>query len=340
MWMAGLLDPRSLFLDWESPLMSASTWIRRPRGFTLIELLVVIAIIAILISLLLPAVQAARESARRTQCANNLKQVALAMHSYHDSNGCFPFALIQFAGGRYSCITGVLPYMEQTPLFASYNTNLGSRDVANTTTSSTIIASLICPTMTVPYAKPDFAQNDFLAPTSYAASNGDAYADLYSRRHIYGVPRGVIIGATTTNNGDTTAPLTTQSNPPISIASITDGSSNTYFLGEQDYALKNDFFSSTSPRAGEFRGGQGVWAHGYPRGLNFSAWGKFNHHLVTTDNTSEESGIYSFRSQHPGGAYFAFVDGTVRFLKESIAKNVYRSLATRAGGEVVSADSF
>jgi prepilin-type N-terminal cleavage/methylation domain-containing protein/prepilin-type processing-associated H-X9-DG protein len=310
-----------------------------PRGFTLIELLVVIAIIAVLIALLLPAVQSAREAARRAQCTNNLKQIALGMHNYHDTNGCFPFALIQ-ASGRYSCFTGILPYLEQAPLFAAYNTSVGPRDMANTTTSGTTVSAYLCPSMSVPYQKPDISFSDFLAPTSYATSNGDVYANLYSGSHLYGMPKGVIIGATSTNSGDTVNPLTTTTWPAISVGSITDGSSNTVFLGEQDYALKNDFFASTTERAGMFRGGQGVWAHGYPRGLNFSTWGKFNHHLVNDDVTSEENGIYSFRSQHPGGAHFAFADGSIRFVKESIAKTIYRGLSTRAGGEVISADSY
>jgi prepilin-type N-terminal cleavage/methylation domain-containing protein/prepilin-type processing-associated H-X9-DG protein len=312
----------------------------RPKAFTLIELLVVIAIIGILISLLLPAVQSAREAARRVQCVNNLKQLSLAMHNYHDANGCFPYALINTNGGRFSCMTGILPYIEQGPLFAAYNTSVGSRDVANRTSAATMVSSFLCPSMNLPYSKPDPFYNDYLAPTSYAFSNGSKYANLYSGRHKYGEPDGVVIGDATTNSGDTEDPLLKIALPPITVGSVRDGSSNTYFIGEQDYALKDDFFGSTTTRAGAYRGGQGVWAHGYPRGLNFSSWSTFNKHTISSTADSEENGSYSFRSQHPGGVNFAFVDGSVRFLKDSISKNIYRGLSTRSGGEVISANAY
>ena len=83
-----------------------------------------------------------------------------------------------------------------------------------------------------------------------------------------------------------------------------------------------------------------MWAHGYPRGLNFSTWAKFNHHLVATPADGELNGSYSFRSQHPGGANFAFVDGSVRFVKDGISKTIYRGLSTRAGREAISSDSY
>jgi len=309
------------------------------RGFTLIELLVVIAIIAVLIGLLLPAVQSAREAARRAQCTNNLKQIGLALHNYHGVNNCFPPAYITTNHSMFSCFTALLPHMEQTPLFNAYNFDLKTKDAANTTTLSTPLASYLCPSMSLPYRKPDPAFEDFQAPASYATCSGDAYAELYSRRHIYGLPRGVIMAEATTNNGDT-EPLQTLPNPPINIAAITDGSTQTVVVGEQDYGLKNDFFPSTNKRAGQFRGGQGVWAHGYPRNGNFSTWATFNKHTVETPAESEENGAYAFRSLHPGGASFAFADGSVRFVKTTVSKPVYRALGSRAGGEVISSDSY
>ena len=177
--------------------------------------------------------------------------------------------------------------------------------------------------MTLPYAKPDFSVEDYLAPTSYTTSNGDVYANLYSGRHLYGVPKGVIIGATSTNTDDPDNPLTTVSHPPVSVGAITDGSSNTILGGEQDYGLKNDFFSSTNKRAGQLRGGQGVWAHGYPRGLNFSTWGKFNLHTVNDDVTSEENGISLVPQPALRRRNFVLADGSVRFFKDSISKPIY-----------------
>jgi prepilin-type N-terminal cleavage/methylation domain-containing protein/prepilin-type processing-associated H-X9-DG protein len=319
-----------------------SVWTARlRRGFTLIELLVVIAIIGVLIALLLPAVQAAREAARRSQCTNNLKQIGLALHSYHDVNGAFPASMNSWSTGAYfAAFTAILPYLEQAPLFASYNLNLNNTDSANTTATLTQITTYLCPSMAPPYAKPDPAHNDFAAPCSYATSTGSRYAWAWSATATYGTPDGVLVpNEVWTSSGGPLVP-----NGPVGLKDITDGTSQTYVVGEQDYALKNYFFSPPDPRAGQLKGGGGVWCDGYTASESFSAFGPFNgHDYVGTSggpDYRERSGIASFRSQHPGGANFLYADGTVRFLKEGVARTVYRALATRAGGEVLSSDSY
>jgi prepilin-type N-terminal cleavage/methylation domain-containing protein len=126
---------------------------RRRAAFTLIELLVVIAIIAVLISLLLPAVQSAREAARRAQCVNNLKQIGLALHNYHDSLNCFPMSMGLDAPGfgypepaSYSGLSMLLPYLEQTVVFSSINYSILRGDPGNNTAMATSVSSFLCPT--------------------------------------------------------------------------------------------------------------------------------------------------------------------------------------------------
>ncbi|MFO0889265.1 MAG: DUF1559 domain-containing protein [Isosphaeraceae bacterium] len=313
------------------------------RGFTLIELLVVIAIIAVLISLLLPAVQAAREAARRAQCSNNLKQIGLALHNYHDTSGVFPSSMNAWSALRtayYSAFTAILPHLEERPLFASYNLELNNTDPANTTATATVLAVYFCPSMTLPRVKPDPQYNDFAAPASYAMSSGSRYAWAWSNTTLYGPPDGVLIP-----NEATPAPgRPVVGVGPVGLRSITDGTAQTYMVGEQDYALRNYRFGAPDPRAGQERGGNGVWCDGYPASGSFSAFGPFNSHEYfgpgSRPDYREASGVASFRSQHPGGAQFLYADGSVRFLKDGVDRSIYRALSTRSGGEVLGADSF
>ncbi len=321
-------------------VMALETPTRSSRGFTLIELLVVIAIIGVLIALLLPAVQSAREAARRVHCRNNLKQIGLALHNYHDAQGAFPNSMNAWREGAFfTAFTAILPYVEQAPLFASYNLNLANTDAANTTATSTRVATYLCPSMTLPRAKPDPVHNDFAAPSSYAVCTGSKYAWGWSNTGVYGEPDGVVIP----NEVMPSPTLPARGLAPISLGGITDGTGHTFLVGEQDFALKGYLFPAGDPRAGQEKGGEGAWCDGYPSSGSFSAFTPFNEHRyfgrTSRPDYREASGIASFRSQHPGGAQFVYADGSVRFLKDSVARDVYRALSTRAGGEVVSADA-
>ena len=151
----------------------------RRRAFTLIELLVVMAVIGVLVALLLPAVHAARESARRIQCSNNIKQIGIAFHSYHDQYDCFPPGQLttpQLEGSQNFWSIAVLPFLEQGSLANSYNFNIGLFDIgydyiyANQTTLHTVVSSYVCPTddggYCVRYAHPGWSRSNYSATYS------------------------------------------------------------------------------------------------------------------------------------------------------------------------------
>ncbi|WP_254508785.1 DUF1559 domain-containing protein [Anatilimnocola floriformis] len=295
---------------------------RHRNAFTLVELLVVIAIIGALVALLLPAVQAAREAARRIQCANNLKQTALALHNFHDSKGYIPY---QEPGTTlFSPFTSVLPYLEQEGMARRYDPTKAPTDPANLPISSLPLKSYLCPSM----RKPPGATST--AYSSYVASVGSSYNwDIFTTTPING------FFAVTEK---------------IALRDVTDGLSNTLAVGEQGYQLKD------YPTAG-LTGGETSWPFGYPASSYGSAYNKLNHkqHVL---NPIRTSGLGSFRSDHPVGCNFALADGSVRFLSENVnvdavpeavppplsgtnpyaAGPTFRALATRNGGEVAKYD--
>ena len=299
----------------------------RKRGFTLIELLVVIAIIAVLVSLLLPAVQQAREAARRSQCTNNLKQLALAAMTYESSYGCIP-------GGSYSgttfnppntypenfsCFVRMLPFMDQVPLYNQVNFNGTSSDPSNVGLCGAQIPTLRCPTD---------AQNDPVPFPATRSSSG--VSPGWSFNQIYPLPAGSWTQAFTSYAGNAgtftfgytkKVPTTVLSqfsgtiynDSAVKIRDITDGASNTLLFGEHS---KNQLYLLDPAYAIS----DGSWQSGRYYDTLFAALYPINLGYGNNQNISS-FGYYdptTAGSLHAGGALFAFCDGSVKFLNNSI----------------------
>lgn len=342
---------------------------RLRRGFTLIELLVVIAIIGVLIALLLPAVQAAREAARRSQCVNNLKQIGLALANYESANGSFPPGAIGYGSGtnqdcaharNHTFFALILPYMEQKNVYDAINFSVGAADtsgvygvavngaIMNLTAYNSRVAGYLCPS-DVGVLGTQWTVVGY-SPTSYAGVSGNV--DVW--HWWYGCPASP--DPAIEPDGMFGTDYTYRQ------ADIVDGTSNTMFVGETS-RFKQDpdpifnfwtnsgwygssvagvtritAFASTVPKPNASMlpnepGGDGSY------NINWSVNPTSNYHLM---------GQWGFRSLHPGGVNFAFGDGSVRFIKESVevlgplnpvnglrTNGLYRKLASRRGGEVI-----
>jgi prepilin-type N-terminal cleavage/methylation domain-containing protein/prepilin-type processing-associated H-X9-DG protein len=322
------------------------------RGFTLIELLVVIAIIGVLIGLLLPAVQAAREAARRIQCVNNLKQIGLALHNYHDALGTFPMSYAargRFVDGSndtapgWAWATMILPQMEQTPIYNAVNFVLPVESPQNATVVRSQLAGYICPSDVTagPFQVVDSSSPGnplaTMTPSSYAASVGNDLTDATTGLNFDGLGNGVMFR-----------------NSSVRLSGITDGSSQTILVGERAWANVHGVWAGVvaggTTRRGALNRCPLTGALFYPASPLVQAHG----HLLNTD-TDEDGGLDDFSSLHPGGANFVFADGSVRLLRTVLRDSgtssggatvyspsslVLQALATRNGGEVVSADSY
>ena len=280
----------------------------RKKGFSLVELLVVIAILGILIAFILPAVQAAREAARRSQCANHLRQVGIAMYQYHDANGALPNAT--FYGTTFlSAFTAVLPYVEEKVKFDAYDLSLPYRSTENLAIIERAIPVYLCPTMNLPRSVPDAdsACDEYGAPGSYAVSTG-------TENPWNGPHNGAFIFA---RSGVTR------------FKSISDGLSKTLLIGELNYGLTNYNWGACKNR--ETRWGATRWGAGYPGVSLATTSGRFNSDRLISGFAE----FVTFRSDHPDGAHFAMADASVHFVAETIDPATLDALSTRAGGDVI-----
>jgi prepilin-type N-terminal cleavage/methylation domain-containing protein/prepilin-type processing-associated H-X9-DG protein len=312
-------------------------------GFTLVELLVVIAIIGVLVALLLPAVQAARESARRMQCANNLKQMGLGFMNYHDSNKWFPQGAVwrsSTAGerdNRGSFFVRMLPYVEQQALYNLFDMSRNTDDQRMTSAATSerlvgqVITTFICPSDTV--RRRGTAPN-FIMPASYhtnmgpnfqITNNGNCSCPLFQTFRTFSRP----------NTGDT--------NPPgpftrrgwqyqSKMSDCLDGLSNTIFVGE-----------ARAECSGHINGG---WSAS-------NRWGAFTQVPINFDSCRTMAEAQSegkdfcyancnwntevgFKSLHPGGCQFVFGDGSVHFLQQNIDMKLYNLLGDKSDRKAAS----
>ncbi len=337
---------------------------RRKSGFTLIELLVVIAIIAVLIALLLPAVQQAREAARRTQCKNNLKQIGLALHNYHDVTNILPpgYTQAQLAGNTPTYYNGfqghpvhyfLLPYIDQANLYLSFNANVPRANIATqpSVLSGTVIPSFICPSDfktgsngSYLYTTTSTPTTQYYGATSYRANGG-------SRPIFYtsGSNDGVFMQVGPKAGKASTAPTGTC----VSFGQITDGTSNTVAFGEMYHVDANfDTFTSTPPN---WNSGSTIatWSRWYPAsggngssnifGGSFAPIGyttPFAYGKPGAPTTQANWFVYqdlrlsAYGSGHVGGANLVFCDGSVRFLSANMSQVVLGYMCQTQDGQV------
>lgn len=321
-------------------------------AFTLVELLVVIAIIGILVGLLLPAVQAAREAARRMQCSNNMKQLGLAFHNYHDTFRSFPAAWYAHAPippyNLQSCSVGLLPFMEQQPLYDRYDSRFsatnegGAIGQQNVSVIATPLSGFVCPSSpggldrvydaNIPAGSlPGLSAISFTAaPSDYCVTTGvtGTFADIAYSGNKGGSREGTLAFVSPQDQGNSR------------MSAILDGTSNTFLMGERTggtviYSGRK-VLPGVPAALAETNGG------GWGDALNGEHWLVGSIRGATTIPLAEGGcaiNCTNFRGQgfhafHPGGAMFLMADGSVQFNSETVESFVFAARITRAKGEV------
>ena len=338
------------------------------RAFTLVELLVVIAIIGVLIALLLPAIQAARESARRTQCLNNLKQIGLGMMSYENARKKYPM-------GQWvpSTCTGcktwgwaafILRYMEEQCVAAQIDFNKSMLDATSTNpiAVTTKIPNYLCPSTALRYStrreddvigdtngngnNTDIALGEGFACIDYAGIDGDTI-DADYKSPVTGQPYPDFVGGLA-ENGILRDANVAEASRAISIKEVTDGISKTMMVAEIAGRGINPTGASPALR-GVWAGGQNTahvpsTAHD-PQG-NHQPWINPDPTVGTPPGSGSASAVWSnaanvsLFSSHRGGAHILMCDGSAHFLSEQVALSILLSLASRDGGETIDARAF
>lgn len=337
----------------------------RKPGFTLIELLVVIAIIGVLIALLLPAVQAARESARRTQCVNNLKQIGLAVQNYHSARSCFPPGQLLYMNWQdLSALVFLLSYMEQQPLYNAFNledvypiNGLGPVLAAyppNTTAARTQVAAFLCPSdidrLTNPEGHSNYCGNSGSTPEAadvICKSNGPfvaAQPDDYRGCRVFRIAQVTdglsttacfsekVLGIGLTNQYDLSTPTS---------ADIQAGGAGDTSDGPAYYQLCRSANPVSTPLVPNAQAAGMCWTFGYLSQTRYT-------HIMTPNTQSceaggpwdGEQGAMTASSRHPGLVNVVFCDGSVKGVKASVAPATWWALGTIAGREVISTDSY
>jgi prepilin-type N-terminal cleavage/methylation domain-containing protein/prepilin-type processing-associated H-X9-DG protein len=312
---------------------------KRPSGFTLIELLVVIAIIAVLIALLLPAVQAAREAARRTQCVNNLMQLGIAVKNYENAFETLPSGVVNPTGPivdapvgyHFNWISQLLPYLDAKPVYRRLDFNVGVYQPENGTARAVLMNTLICPSATAPFRMAPVGPNPPIGGdpvlTNYAGCYNDTESPIDFKNN------GVFFLNSHVRNED-----------------IEDGSSCTIFIGEK----------ITDPKELGWASGTRATLRncGWPINFRFGSTVRpafappitpLNDDPTIAPGQPPASGkpvaeapptVGGFSSKHAGGSNFAFGDGSVKFIKNTVSARVFLLLGNRADGDLLSSDQY
>ena len=349
---------------------------RKRRGFTLIELLVVIAIIGVLIALLLPAVQAACEAARRAQCTNNLKQLGLAVQNYISANNVLPAQCMYPAsanlsqGWSFSWYLAILPQMEQAPLFNSINFSISPWDPGETTAGYTQLSTLLCPSESVaqkpnpPWGTANYAGNlggpaaimpysgtviplqdvvgigGILGPVGLQAiSDGTSSTALFSE-HLVGLY----------NAPGSPPPLIPSVTSPNARRAIWQGSAtvapNTGATGAQQFVAGCKSTGATLMNSDHVAN---QWFTGFPAHISLASYNHYGSPNSVPCNDPQDPSWLSYvgpegstpaTSNHSGGVNVGFTDGSVRFVRDSIDLSTWWSLGSRAQGEVIDGNAY